>query len=84
MISVNMGGFKQHLDFFVSECSENNICDVADTFSLSKGEAIDNINDCLTAYNDLCTNMNDVYYSTMMYLQKAYHNTSSCEESNSL
>lgn len=84
MIDVNMGGFKQHLDFFVAESQENKINKTADGFTSSQGDAITKINNCLSAYSEYCANIDKVYHSTMLYLQKAYYNTSACESDNSV
>lgn len=84
MIDMNTGGFKQHLDFFVNESQNNKIGKRADILTNSSGKSIENINDCLNSYSDFCENIDKVYNSTMLYLQKAYHNISSCEEDNSI
>ena len=84
MIDINMGGYKQHLDFFVAESQNNKINQEADTFTSSSGTAIRRINECLHSYNKYCANIDKVYLSTMLYLQKAYYNTSACESDNSV
>jgi len=84
MIDVNTGGFKQHLDFFVVESQNNKISQTADSLTSSQGDVITKINKCLSSYSDYCANIDKVYHSTMLYLQKAYYNTSACESDNSL
>lgn len=79
---MNTGAFKQHLDFFVTEQQNNNISQKAELFSSSEGIPVTSINDCLEAYNTYCENIDKVYLSTMLYLQKAYHNIQSCEANN--
>ncbi len=84
MIDMNTGGFKQHLDFFVTESQNNKIGRRSDTFTESNGWTIERINSCLDSYSDFCGNVDTLYHSTMLYLQKAYYNISSCESDNSV
>ena len=84
MIDVNMGGFKQNLDFFVTESQNNKINQKADRLTSSSGEPIRKINYCLSSYDKYCENIDKVYHSTMLYLQKAYYNTSACESDNTV
>lgn len=84
MIDMNTGGFKQHLDFFVAEMENNKINQKAESFTSSQGTPITSINNCLEAYSKYCENIDKVYQSTMLYLQKAYHNIQSCERDNSI
>lgn len=84
MIDMNTGAFKQHLDFFMTELQNNKINQKAEPFTSSKGIAITNINNCLEAYSTYCENIDKVYLSTMLYLQKAYHNIQSCEKDNTI
>lgn len=84
MIDMNTGGFKQNLDFFVTEMQNNRINQTAESFTSSQGLPITSINDCLEAYSTYCENIDKVYQSTMQYLQKAYHNIQSCEKDNTV
>lgn len=79
-----MGAFKQHLDSFTVELQNNKINQKAEPLTSSQGYPITSINDCLEAYSTYCENIDKVYLSTMLYLQKAYNNIQSCEKDNTI
>lgn len=84
MIDMNMGGFKSHLDAFSSETRENFINQRAETYTKSMGGVINDINACLNAYSEYCANIDKIYNSTLLYLNKAYYNISECEAENTV
>lgn len=60
--------------------NDNKLKSNIDKFSMSYGGAIDSINECLSSYEELCTNMNTLYESTSRYIRKAASNIINCEE----
>ena len=82
MLHMNWQGYKQNMDFFVTECNDNQVTTKPELLTNSKGDAITEINNCLTGYDYFRSNVNTLYKSTMNYLQKAYNNLNSCEADN--
>ncbi len=82
MHHMNWYGFKQNMDFFTKECYDNQVTTKPELLTNSKGDAITEINNCLTGYDYFRSNVNTLYTSTMNYLQKAYNNLEACEADN--
>ena len=82
MINVDRNQFRGQTSIFVSESHSVRIRQRLDTLSGSKGAAIDKINKCFEAYNDVCESFNKVYESTARYLSKASMNIELCEVDN--
>ena len=82
MINVDRRLFKIQSEAFMSESHSASIHPKLDTLSGSKGTAIDKINECFEAYNDVCESFNKVYESTARYLSMASMNIELCEADN--
>ena len=82
MINVDRNRFRMQSNVFMSESHRANIHNKLDSLSGSEGAAIDKINECFEAYNDVCESFNKVYESTARYLSKAAMNIELCEADN--
>lgn len=84
MINMNQAGFSREVDNFDSQMQANHI-DYEDTFFHScSGEAIAELNACISCFDTLISNVNSMYSATSGYLHKANYNINLCEETNSV
>ena len=82
MHHMNMVAYMQNMNLFAQECDDNQVTVKPEQFTKSKGDAITEINGCLSGYDYFRSNVNTLYKSTMRYLQKAYNNLEACEADN--
>ncbi len=82
MHHMNMVAYMQNMNLFAQECNDNQVTTKPELLTNSKGDAITEINNCLTGYDYFRSNVNTLYKSTMSFLQKAYNNLEACEADN--
>ena len=79
-INFNQYGFDKQLSAFDSLMGTAKISGKTKQLSGSEGRAIDEINNCLEAYDQYCEYLNEIFAATSAYLHKASKNINDCEE----
>ncbi len=80
MQEILLENYKNLMDEFIKMSETNKLEGFFDKIDSSTGKSIAGINKCVKEYKNYCDNINEIYLATAYYLQKAYNNIESCEE----
>ena len=81
-LDIYTDALRTEIGAFTELAKDEHITAKTSLLTKSQGTAINEINDCLKAYETYCNGINDLFAATSMYLKKAMGNIDACEEDN--
>ena len=82
MPNINQSGFSLVVDNFDNDMNSHHLDYDCCFLTNCSGEALGELNGCISGFDSMMSNMNALYSATSQYLHKANYNINLCEADN--
>ena len=84
ILDIHIEDLRKEIGSFDALIQNEHIADKTTLLTKSQGAAINEINDCLKAFETYCASINNLYAATSTYLHKVMDDIDACEDATKL